>query len=211
MCCRWAASELLKTLSLFCNLDSFLHLLLPPTRFWCQFWHIWKPFRPPFENQCGVPVAHPKNLTRLDFPLLSTNCETWGNPYPTGSFFAGWKGWKGLSEALWLVQRFLPDESLHRHSQSEVPLGNPAVTGKSRGGIRPADHTQFFTRWVREAAAVIRVTLATYGLLWQVGAGRVQRWQASISPWELSVPSWGLNAVLPQQDWTGRGRVGFFF
>lgn len=128
MSCIWTTENFV---SLFCNLDAVLHLLLPPVRF-LSVWHIWKPFRLPFgltsKAGCCVHRQAP-NISQgwvvLFCPptMKPGNGRRTGEPSPPWFLFPGWKGWKGLSGALHLVQRFLPAEALHRHPQSEVPLG----------------------------------------------------------------------------------------
>lgn len=129
MSCIWTTENFV---SLFCNLDAVLHLLLPPVRFLCQ--------SGTFESLSDLHLVWPPKLGAVctDKPqtshkagLSSSVHQLWnlgmgeelGSPYPPWFLFPGWKDWKGLSGALHLVQRFLPAEALHRHPQSEVPLG----------------------------------------------------------------------------------------
>lgn len=177
--------------SLFCNLDSVLHLLLPPTRFLCQFWHIWKSFRPPFENLSVLCTRHTPKISQGWIILLCQPTvklegmrEELGNPYPTGSFFQGGKGWKGLSGALWLLKGFFQLSLCIGILSLRFPWKSWGYR-EEVGVLSDLLTISFFMKWISEAAVVIRITLATPGLLWQVGAGRVQWWQTSTSSWEL--------------------------
>lgn len=212
MSCIWTTENFV---SLFCNLDAVLHLLLPPVRFLCQ--------SGTFESLSDLHLVWPPKLGAVctDKPqtshkagLSSSVHQLWnlgmgeepGSPYPPGFFSQGEKAEKGFLE-LYIWFKGFSQLRLCTGIRSLRFLLEFQICSGSRAVVRPAGHIP--PHEVHKWGCCGQQ--GHLGHPWGLVAGRVHRWQTSTNPQELSVPSWGPSAGSPQQDWHGAGRGWFFF
>lgn len=110
MNCIWTTEYFV---GLFCNLDPVLHLLLPLTRFWCQFGLFECLLDHNLKTQVWCAQDMPQKSHKAGFSFSVNHVKRGGmreelrNPYLNGSFFLGEKAEKVFLEPCSFFKGFL--------------------------------------------------------------------------------------------------------